>query len=376
MIIETERLILRPFLETDANDIYEYLHKPSVNCFACMTLKTLDDAKAEILNRIDEIDYYFAITLKESGKVIGEIDAYPETGEPHADENSPRDTFSPCWMLNEAYQGMGYAYEAAYAFFDYLFMQKGARRIYAYTEDYNFSCQRLCEKLGMRREGFFREFVSFVNAPDGAPLYENTMQYAILKREWEDAKRMIRKTSSGSVTLARLNNDDREQFILDNQYAFKYGISVDFPPHGEELHEDFDGEIISRETIAASIDNGVAYRIQEHGQNVGGMVLNFNREYGKGDLELLFVTPDAHSKGIGFAAWQEVERLYPEIKVWQTETPSFETRNIHFYVNKCGFHIVEFYNSKHPDPHDPETGEECYEDTDGGMFRFEKVMSR
>ena len=65
-----------------------------------------------------------------------------------------------------------------------------------------------------------------------------------------------------------------------------------------------------------------------------------------------------YSKGIGYAAWQEVERLYPDTKVWETCTPYFETRNIHFYVNKCGFHIVEFFNSHHPDPHDPETGEE------------------
>jgi hypothetical protein len=28
------------------------------------------------------------------------------------------------------------------------------------------------------------EFVSFVNNPDGIPLYENTIQYAILKKEW------------------------------------------------------------------------------------------------------------------------------------------------------------------------------------------------
>ena len=87
-------------------------------------------------------------------------------------------------MLNPAYQGLGYAYEAAKTFFDYLFNEKGARRIYAYTEDYNLSSQRLCEKLGMRREGLFMEFVSFVNAPDGTPLYEHTMQYAILKKEW------------------------------------------------------------------------------------------------------------------------------------------------------------------------------------------------
>ena len=188
MIIETERLILRPFLEGDAQDVYEYLREPAVNCFACMKLNSLEEAIAEMKNRVGETAYYFAITLKENGKVIGEIDAYPETGEPHADENSIRDTFSPCWMLNERYQRKGYAFEAAYAFFDYLFKERGARRIYAYTEDYNTSSQHLCEKLGMRREGMFMEFVSFVNNSDGTPRYENTMQYAILKHEWDGKK--------------------------------------------------------------------------------------------------------------------------------------------------------------------------------------------
>lgn len=77
-----------------------------------------------------------------------------------------------------------YLNEAAHAFFDYLFKDKGARRIYAYTEDYNKSSQHLCEKLGMRQEGLFKEFISFVKNPDGTPLYENTYQYAILKKEW------------------------------------------------------------------------------------------------------------------------------------------------------------------------------------------------
>ncbi len=35
------------------------------------------------------------------------------------------------------------------------------------------------------REGLFREFVSFVSDPDDNPIYENTYQYAILKKEWE-----------------------------------------------------------------------------------------------------------------------------------------------------------------------------------------------
>lgn len=184
MVIETERLILRPFAVSDAEDVFEYLKEPPVNCFACMKLNSLAEARTEVQRRIGETEYYFAIVLKETGKVIGEIEAYPETTEPH-ETGSASDTFSPCWMLNEAYQGRGYAYEAAYAFFDYLFREKGARRIYAYTEDYNLACQRLCEKLNMRREGLFQEFVSFVNNADGTPCYENTIQYAVLKKEWQ-----------------------------------------------------------------------------------------------------------------------------------------------------------------------------------------------
>jgi hypothetical protein len=36
----------------------------------------------------------------------------------------------------------------------------------------------------MRREGLFLEFISFVKNEDGTPKYENTYQYAILKKEW------------------------------------------------------------------------------------------------------------------------------------------------------------------------------------------------
>ena len=181
MLIETERLILRTFTEDDAADVLEYLREPAVHCFACMKLDSLKAARDEMKQRKGD-ELYLAIVLKETGKIIGEIFAHPESSEP---DDEIMDTFSPCWMLNLNYSGKGYAYEAAKAYFDYLFMEKGARRIYAYTEDYNLPSQRLCERLGMRREGLFMEFVSFINNPDGTPLYENTMQYAILKKEWE-----------------------------------------------------------------------------------------------------------------------------------------------------------------------------------------------
>ena len=170
-----------------------------------------------------------------------------------------------------------------------------------------------------------------------------------------------------NVKLVPLEQADRNQFILDNQEAFRYGAMEEFGLRDDHFEED--GEIISRQTIEASIDGGTAYRIVYNDETVGGVVVKVEGK--RGNLDLLFVVPGVHSKGIGYAAWQEIEALYPEVEIWQTCTPYFEKRNIHFYVNRCGFHIVEFFNEKHPDPHAPEGGKG--ENFDG-MFRFEKVM--
>ena len=174
------------------------------------------------------------------------------------------------------------------------------------------------------------------------------------------------------IELKPLALDDREQFIKDNQEAFNYGALEEFGRRDDHFEED--GEIISRETIEASIDGGEAYRIMQNGLPVGGVVIKVDGE--RGDLDLLFVSPKAHSKGIGYAAWCAVERLHPEVAVWETVTPYFEKRNIHFYVNRCGFHIVEFFNSHHPDPNDPDMAEELDEQFPDGMFRFEKRIER
>ena len=96
-----------------------------------MRLDSLEAARNEMKQRRGD-ELYLAIVLKETGKVIGEIFAHPEGNEP---EDEIKDTFSPCWMLNLNYSGKGYAYEAARAYFDYLFNEMEARRIYAYTEE-------------------------------------------------------------------------------------------------------------------------------------------------------------------------------------------------------------------------------------------------
>lgn len=170
------------------------------------------------------------------------------------------------------------------------------------------------------------------------------------------------------IKLMPLQADDKEQFILDNQEAFNYGALQEFGLR--DNHFEADGQIISRETIEKSIKNGNAYRIIHEDKKVGGLVVRVNGEHG--ELDLLFVSPEVHDKGIGYGAWLEVEKLYPEVKIWETVTPYFEKRNIHFYVNRCGFHIVEFFNSHHLDPNDSEKKHD--EQFPDGMFRFEKKI--
>ena len=100
------------------------------------------------------------------------------------------------------------------------------------------------------------------------------------------------------ISLSPLTEADREQFITDNQEAFNYGAMEEFGMRDGHFEED--GQIISRETIENSIDNGEAYRILCDGKPAGGMVVKIDGS--KGDLELLFVSPKVHSKGIGYSA--------------------------------------------------------------------------
>ena len=178
-----------------------------------------------------------------------------------------------------------------------------------------------------------------------------------------------------NVTLVPLQDNDREQFILDNQWAFKHGALIEFGERDDHINDD--GEIISRKTIESSIDaeDTETYRIVFDGKNVGGVILRIDSQTQCNELEILFVLPEAHSNGIGYGAWLAVEALHPETKMWKTCTPYFDKRNIHFYVNKCGFQIDEFWCAyfaptepmPEDDKHDPDEGPD-------EMFRFIKIM--
>ena len=123
--------------------------------------------------------------------------------------------------------------------------------------------------------------------------------------------------------------------------------------------------------------DNITYNIICNNKKVGGAIVKINPKTQRNFLELFFIYAGCHSSGIGLAAWKAIEAQHPETQVWETVTPYFEKRNINFYVNKCGFHIVEFCN-KHHRSHNEHYNQEWDKDIPGteDFFVFEKIMKK
>lgn len=173
--IETVRLIIRRFLDTDGSDLYEYLYDPKVVEFEPYGVFSREEADEEARNRSKK-DCFFAICSKEEqNKVIGNIYL----------AESDFDTWEIGYVLNSHFQGKGYAYEAACEMISVAFKEWGARRIVADCNPLNRKSWHLLERLGMRREGIRKENIYFKFDKDGKPLWSDTFEYGILKSEWE-----------------------------------------------------------------------------------------------------------------------------------------------------------------------------------------------
>ena len=168
-----------------------------------------------------------------------------------------------------------------------------------------------------------------------------------------------------NIEVIPMLQEDIPYFKRDIQEAFQKGF--------EDVYGKTEGTILPEQDIDRSLNaaGSIAYKAVMNGEIVGGAVVVIDPVTQHNHLDLLYVKYGIQTKGIGFAIWKAVEQFHPETKVWETCTPYFERRNIHFYVNKCGFHIVEFQNEHHPDPNLPD---DFIGDGGDGMFVFQKQI--
>ena len=157
-----------------------------------------------------------------------------------------------------------------------------------------------------------------------------------------------------NISLVPLDPADREKFIKDAQESFKYGATEEFGMR--DNHLDKEGQTLSRKLLEESLNNekSTTFRIVLDKESVGGVILKLEKEKKTGELDILFVNSNAHSKGIGTSTWMTIEKMYPEIELWITHTPYFEKRNIHFYINRLGFHAVEFIHNRNRPKKNPD----------------------
>jgi RimJ/RimL family protein N-acetyltransferase len=172
--METQRLILRPFVVDDWHDLHEYLSQENVVRFEPYGVFTEEAAKREAERRAGD-GSFTAVCLKEGGKLIGNV--YLAKG--------GFDTWELGFVFNERFQSMGYATEAAWAAVDDAFKNKSARRITANCNPLNEPSWKLLERLGMRREGHLVKNIYFKKDADGQPIWSDTYEYGLLVDEWE-----------------------------------------------------------------------------------------------------------------------------------------------------------------------------------------------
>ena len=178
------------------------------------------------------------------------------------------------------------------------------------------------------------------------------------------------------IRLLRLREEQTIAFKEEMQEAFQHG----FQSYSKENNK---WQVLPDKDFYQSLEaeGAEAYEaIDEDGQRVGGAIIAIDKENHRGELSFLYVKVGVQSKGIGQTIWKSIEALHSEIEVWETCTPYFDRRNIHFYINRLGFHAVEFFNEHHPDPHMPEQfldkpSGRAERDQEDGLFRFEKRMA-
>ncbi|MBN4004652.1 GNAT family protein [Nostoc sp. LPT] len=177
MILETHRLLMRDFVETDWQAVFAYQSNPLYLRYNYWTRRTQKDVCEFIQMFIDQqkeqprTKFQLAIILKEENRLIGNCGI-------RVNDLEMREA-NIGYELNTQYWGQGYATEAAQAILKFGFEELEMHRIWSWCVSENVASVKVLEKIGMRREGHLQEKELIKGR-----WYDNFL-YAILDHEWK-----------------------------------------------------------------------------------------------------------------------------------------------------------------------------------------------
>ncbi|HFJ9441261.1 MULTISPECIES: GNAT family N-acetyltransferase [Bacillus] len=168
MFIRTERLLIRNFEFKDWQAVHEYTSDSNVMKYIPEGVFTEEDTRNFVNRNMDENAKNFPVILIDENILIGHIVFHKYFG---------KHTYEIGWVFNPKYFNKGYASEAAQATLKYGFKEMKLHRIIATCQPENTPSYRVMEKIGMRREGYFKKCI-----PHGNEWWDE-YYYAILEEE-------------------------------------------------------------------------------------------------------------------------------------------------------------------------------------------------
>jgi len=142
MILETDRLILRPWTQEDAPFLYKYAQDERIGPMAGWLPHTSVENSREIIHTVLSKPETYAVCLKENGKPIGSI------GFHRNDLAEADDEYELGYWIGKPYWGQGLIPEASREMLRYAFENLGMNRIWCGYYDGNEKSRRVQEKLG------------------------------------------------------------------------------------------------------------------------------------------------------------------------------------------------------------------------------------
>lgn len=177
MILTTDRLVLRDFVESDWPAVLAYQSDPRYLRFSEWAERSPQDVQTFVgrfLAQQAEIPrqkYQLAVVPHAIGQLIGNVGIRMRSAGTHQADIG--------YELDPQQWGHGYATEAARAIVRFGFDQLRLHRISAHCLAENVASAKVLEKLGMQREGRLRDSEHFKDR------YWDTLHYAILDDEWQ-----------------------------------------------------------------------------------------------------------------------------------------------------------------------------------------------
>lgn len=150
LVLESERLILRPFCTEDIDDLYEYASVEGVGEMAGWRHHESKEKSKEILQMFIDEDKVFALVLKDSGKVIGSLGVEKYGLEDKLTEFDGYLGREIGYVLSKAYWGKGLMPEAVSTVIDYLFGVIDLDFLTCGYFDFNSQSKRVQEKCGFK----------------------------------------------------------------------------------------------------------------------------------------------------------------------------------------------------------------------------------